>query len=171
MYDFDSWKIALISLGSNVGDKELYIGTAVQEIACIDGVEILASSSLMSTEPVGVSDQEEYLNQILLINTIIGPAQLLRMFKDIEKKIGRIARGYWGPREIDIDIATYEGVVLQEPGLIVPHPQFFNRNFMMMGAMELFPDYVVDGTNKTIAEIYNEIKDTISSQKVKKISS
>lgn len=168
MYELESWKISLIALGSNVGNRELFIGTAVQEIACVDGIEILASSSLMNTEPVGVTDQDTYLNQMLLINTNISPSVLLKTFKDIEKKIGRVDRGIWAPREIDIDIVTYEAVVSSAPELIVPHPQFFNRRFMMMGAMELFPDYVVEGTDKTIEEIYNEIKDRVSSQKVDK---
>lgn len=165
----ESWKIALISLGSNIGDRTLFIGTAVQEIACIENLEIIASSELMNTEPVGVSNpQNAYLNQMLLIHTQIIPEQLLKIFKEIEKKMGRENRGVWGSREIDIDIVTYEGVVMSYPELSIPHPQFFNRKFLMMGAIELFPDYIVDGIQMSIKEIYNEIKESVSSQKVEK---
>jgi 2-amino-4-hydroxy-6-hydroxymethyldihydropteridine diphosphokinase len=134
------FKKVLLSLGSNIGDRLLYINKALDEFGMIKDLKILSKSSLMETSPVGVSGQQNYLNAVILVETKIAPLQLLREIKTIEQRLGRKLRSRWAEREIDIDILTYEGVTLERPELSIPHKELPNRLFALKGCAELVPE-------------------------------
>jgi 2-amino-4-hydroxy-6-hydroxymethyldihydropteridine diphosphokinase len=167
-------KKVFVSLGSNLGDKESYIRSALEHIASLKNTEIVLRSSLMRTSPVVVRSQtveqteiqDDYLDQLILINTSLQPLELLREFKRLEKLMGRKQRPRWSEREIDIDVIIYEGVNINTDELTVPHPEFTNRLFVLKGCAELDPDYVVDGLGRTTKELYFNNIDRLREQRV-----
>jgi 2-amino-4-hydroxy-6-hydroxymethyldihydropteridine diphosphokinase len=121
---------AYLALGSNVGERESYLAKARSALES-EGVAILRSSSVQDTAPVGVVDQPRFLNQVLKVDTSLPPRALLNTVKDIEHRLGRRPTRRWGPREIDIDILRYDDLVVDEPGLRIPHPELENRTFLL----------------------------------------
>ena len=118
-----------LALGSNLGDREGYLRNARAALEA-RGIRILRASSVDETEPVGVVDQPRFLNQVLEAETELEPGALLNALKEVERRLGRTPGPRWGPREIDIDILTYEDRVVDEPGLKVPHPELERRPFL-----------------------------------------
>jgi 2-amino-4-hydroxy-6-hydroxymethyldihydropteridine diphosphokinase len=118
-----------LALGSNLGDRNRYLAAARDALPAA-GVTIIRQSRVAETEPVGVTDQPRFLNQVLEVETALEPRPLLETVKRIEDQVGRIQRQRWGPREIDIDILRYDGRRVDEPGLHVPHPELPNRPFL-----------------------------------------
>jgi len=134
------FKKVLISLGSNIGDRLFYITKAIDALSAVKDITVLSRSSLMETTPIGVTGQKNYFNAVVLIETKISPVKLLKEIKKIEQRLGRQVRSRWAEREIDIDILTYEGVVLETPELCIPHKELQNRLFALKGAAELVPE-------------------------------
>jgi 2-amino-4-hydroxy-6-hydroxymethyldihydropteridine diphosphokinase len=118
-----------LALGSNLGDRDRYLASARAALAAA-GVTVVRESRIKETEPVGVTDQPRFLNQVLEAETSLEPRPLLQTIKRIEDEVGRIQRQRWGPREIDIDILRYDGRRVDEPGLHIPHPELPHRPFL-----------------------------------------
>jgi 2-amino-4-hydroxy-6-hydroxymethyldihydropteridine diphosphokinase len=119
-----------LALGSNLGDRAGYLKaarTALPET----GITVVRASRVDETEPVGIREQPQFLNQVLEVETSLEPRPLLDALKRIEGQLGRTARQRWGPREIDIDILRYDGRVVDEPGLHIPHTELQNRPFLL----------------------------------------
>jgi 2-amino-4-hydroxy-6-hydroxymethyldihydropteridine diphosphokinase len=119
-----------LALGSNLGDRAGYLQAARQALSGA-GITIVRASRVAETAPVGIRDQPEFLNQVLEVETGLDPRSLLNAVKGIEEQLGRAARERWGPREIDIDILRYDGRVVDEAGLHIPHPELRNRPFLL----------------------------------------
>lgn len=114
-------KQAFLSLGSNLGNRAEFLKIAVRKLKNTIGIEILKESTPLNTTPLEVIDQPEFLNQIIKIETSLNPEELLEVVLRIEKEMGRIRKVDKGPREIDIDILSYEKVKINTQGLILPH--------------------------------------------------
>jgi 2-amino-4-hydroxy-6-hydroxymethyldihydropteridine diphosphokinase len=127
-----------LALGSNIGDRAGYLEAARQSLPDA-GIMLVRASRVAETEPVGVTDQPRFLNQVLEVETALEPQPLLEAVKTIEQQLGRSARQRWGPREIDIDILRYEGRTVDEPGLHIPHAELQNRPFLLDLLEELKP--------------------------------
>jgi 2-amino-4-hydroxy-6-hydroxymethyldihydropteridine diphosphokinase len=121
---------AWLALGSNLGDRAGHLRAAVEALPDA-GITLVRASRVAETEPVGVTDQPRFLNQVLEVETSLEPRPLLDSVKTIEQQLGRTARVRWGPREIDIDILRYDGRTVEEPGLRIPHPELQNRPFLL----------------------------------------
>jgi len=120
----------LLALGSNVGDRDAYLAAA--RAALVDaGITVKRESRVAETEPVGVTNQPRFLNQVLEAETVLEPRALLTTAKGIEQRLGRQPRPRWHPREIDIDILRYDNRNIDEPGLHIPHPELPNRPFLL----------------------------------------
>ena len=119
-----------LALGSNLGDRAGYLQAARVALPEV-GAIVVRASRVAETEPVGIREQPDFLNQVLEIETALEPRPLLDAIKGIERKLGRTARQRWGPREIDIDILRYDGRRVDEPGLHIPHPELPNRPFLL----------------------------------------
>lgn len=159
-----------ISLGSNIGNSIDFLKKAIELISKNSEIQIIKKSSLMKTSPIGQTKQNDFINQIVLIDTNILPLDLLNFFKEIESSLGRVQRKKWKEREIDIDIICYENFVLDHEKLKIPHPELFNRLFIILGALEIDPTYILEGTNTSFNEIYQSIKKKLTNQKVEFIS-
>ena len=131
---------AYIGLGSNLGDREATIEAAV---AALPGV--IAVSRLRETAPVGVLEQPPFLNGAVALETRLSPRELLDTLLAVERGLGRERHERWGPRTIDLDLLLYADVVLDEPGLTLPHPRLHERRFALEPLHELDPELVVPG--------------------------
>ena len=143
---------AYIALGSNLGDKEANLRRAL-ELLIERGVEIVKTSTLISTEPYGVTDQPQFLNGVCEVRTSLEPLELLHTLLDIEQEMGRVRLRHWGERNIDLDLLLYEDVVMDTPQLKLPHPDMQNRDFVLLPLAEIAPELVHPTLQKTISEL------------------
>jgi 2-amino-4-hydroxy-6-hydroxymethyldihydropteridine diphosphokinase len=141
--------IGLLGLGSNVGERRRHLQSAVDALPSA-GVEVLASSSIYDTDPVGeVLDQPSFLNACLRVRTELAPLELLDAVKRLEQELGRTAGGpRHGPRAIDIDILLLGDLQLRHERMTLPHEQLLSRRFVLIPALELdFQLQAPDGTH------------------------
>jgi 2-amino-4-hydroxy-6-hydroxymethyldihydropteridine diphosphokinase len=138
---------AYVGLGANLGDREATIRRAVALLDDVAGVAVVDVSALRETEPWGPVEQPHYLNGAVAIETDLGPRELLDALLDVERRLGRARddEERWGPRTIDLDLLLYGELVLEEPGLDVPHPRLHERRFALEPLAELAPEVVVPG--------------------------
>jgi 2-amino-4-hydroxy-6-hydroxymethyldihydropteridine diphosphokinase len=142
---------AYIALGSNLGDRGSNIRGGVAALGDLDDTELVGSSSVIETEPVGPSGQDPYLNAVAHIRTDLRPRGLLDALLQIEHCFGR-DRSHeqrWGPRTLDLDLLIYADQVIDQPGLCVPHPRMHERDFVLIPLAEIAPDLVVPVHKKT----------------------
>ena len=139
---------AYVGLGANLGPREITLQRAVELLAEAEGVDVLAVSQLRETEPVGVVDQPPFLNGAVRVDTTLTPRALLDTLLEIERALGRVREERWGPRTVDLDLLVYDDVVVDEPGLRVPHPRLHERGFALQPLAELDPDLVIPGRGR-----------------------
>lgn len=141
------WSDAYISFGSNIGDREIYINNAIDEIEHNPMCKIKNISSFFETEPYGNANQDKFINGAMYIKTILSPQELLLFLQEIEKNNGRERNIHWGPRTLDLDILLYEDNIITDDNLIVPHPDMNNRSFVLEPLCEIAP-YIVHPLEK-----------------------
>lgn len=129
--------VAFIGIGSNENDPAEQCRRAVAMIAAAGSISILRKSSLYSTEPVGVADQDWFVNAAVEIRTALQAVDLLGVLKDIEAGMGRTPGLKWGPRTIDLDILLYGQEVVRQERLIIPHPDLHRRRFVLVPLAEI----------------------------------
>ncbi len=124
---------AFLSLGSNLGDRVEMLGAARSALIARGGIRLAAFSPVIETDPVDVTDQPQFLNQVLSVDTHLSPHGLLDACLGVERAMGRdrSAGPRRGPRTIDVDILLYAGLSIDEPGLTVPHPRLAARPFFV----------------------------------------
>lgn len=152
----------LLGLGSNLGDRRAHLRDAVSSLPGVTGV-----SDVYETDPVGGPEQDRYLNIVVALDVSIVPGggpprapeeltghgepapitplELLAICQRIESAAGRVRDVRWGPRTLDVDVLWIDGIELDEPDLIVPHPRMFERRFVLAPLSELAPDILPDG--------------------------
>jgi 2-amino-4-hydroxy-6-hydroxymethyldihydropteridine diphosphokinase len=137
-----------LGLGSNVGDRRAHLEAAVRELPA-HGVQVLASSSVYETEPVGlVLDQREFYNACLRVETAHAPEELLDACKAVERSLGREPGGVrHGPRPIDVDVLLLGDMRFESDRLTLPHREVISRRFVLVPLLELDPQLTLpDGT-------------------------
>jgi 2-amino-4-hydroxy-6-hydroxymethyldihydropteridine diphosphokinase len=145
---------AYLSLGSNLGRREANIASALKMLG--QEAWILKVSSLYETEPVGYKDQPWFLNCVCSVETDLSPQALLKFVKAIERKLGLREDIRFGPRLIDIDILFYDGLILDSPDLIIPHPRLVGRAFVLLPLREIAPELVHPLLRATIEELWQK---------------
>jgi len=130
-----------IGIGSNLGDRLANVNSAIEELKNNPDIRIEKISSIIETAPIGGPAQGKYLNGVIKIKTEISANTLLCTLQNIEKKLGRIRAIKDGPRTIDLDILLYGDKIIDEPGLQVPHPKMFEREFVMKPLLEIEPNF------------------------------
>jgi 2-amino-4-hydroxy-6-hydroxymethyldihydropteridine diphosphokinase len=124
---------AYIALGSNLGDRQAYLDRALQALRARPAIVVTKTSPYHETEPVGgPPGQGKYLNAAAEIHTDLKPQQLLHLLLDVEQELGRVRTERDGPRTIDLDLLLYGEQIINEPGLIVPHPRMQERLFVLL---------------------------------------
>jgi 2-amino-4-hydroxy-6-hydroxymethyldihydropteridine diphosphokinase len=134
---------AVLALGANVGHRAATLHAAVERLAAADGVRVEAVSTIVETAPVGaVPDQPDFLNAVVLVETTLGPHELLALAHRVEDALGldRATKVPDGPRPIDVDVVAYGATVLAEDGLVLPHPRAHERAFVLEPWLELDPE-------------------------------
>jgi 2-amino-4-hydroxy-6-hydroxymethyldihydropteridine diphosphokinase len=121
--------IAYVALGSNLGDRAAYLARARVAIAALPDTRLMGESDVEETAPIGPPGQGPYLNQMVAIETMLSPTDLLARLLEIERANGRQRTVRWGSRTLDLDIVRYGDRAVTEPGLTIPHPQLPNRDF------------------------------------------
>jgi 2-amino-4-hydroxy-6-hydroxymethyldihydropteridine diphosphokinase len=145
-------KIVYLGLGSNVGDSEALLKSALAELDRPD-LKMRRVSGFYETEPIGLREQRWFLNLVAEFETELFPKQLLRRIRKIEMGMGRTRTVQNGPRTIDIDILLYGNVVMKTEELEIPHPRYRERRFTLMPLAELSPDLRDPVTRQTMAEM------------------
>ena len=147
----------LIGLGSNLDAPVQQINSAIERIIEHDSVSLVKSSSLYESLPQGPQDQNSFINAVIAVDTELEPLALLAFLQSIELTQGRIKTRHWGERTIDLDILFIENQVspINLPDLIIPHPHALSRDFVIIPALEVAPDWrLPDGTllNSALAD-------------------
>ena len=133
----------VIALGSNLGDRELNIDSAVAELAKI--IEVTNLSTNYETDPVGGPEHPMYLNAVLIAETHLDPHDLLIAMLEIENRLGRKREIQWGPRTIDLDLIVVGDEIIASEVLVVPHPRAHERAFVLEPWLEIDPGAYLPG--------------------------
>jgi 2-amino-4-hydroxy-6-hydroxymethyldihydropteridine diphosphokinase len=130
-------EIALIALGSNLGDRAAQLNAARNALSLLPGGTLIAASRVEETAPLGGRVQGPYLNQMVAIETSLEPPTLLARLQRIEQRLGRVRAGRWDARTIDLDIVRFGERRLATPALALPHPGLADRAFWQREVAEL----------------------------------
>lgn len=149
----------IVGIGSNVGNRVEFINTANTYIINEIG-NIKMSSSLYETKAWGNTQQSNFINCVVVVETSLLPLEIIEKLLIIEKNMGRIRSQKWSERIIDLDILFYNDVQINTPGLIIPHPHIQERNFVLDPINEIWPEFIHPKYLKTINRIKNESIDT-----------
>lgn len=153
--------VAYLCLGGNLGDREVWLKTAIEEIKKRVGA-VSAISSTYETEAWGVTNQQAYLNVCVEVNTQQTAEELITSLLSIESDLGRKRDVYhtYEPRTIDLDILFFNDEIIEFQHLVVPHPRLHLRKFVLIPLNDIAPNYVHPVFKKTITELLNECQDT-----------
>ncbi|MEX0698554.1 MAG: 2-amino-4-hydroxy-6-hydroxymethyldihydropteridine diphosphokinase [Acidimicrobiia bacterium] len=129
---------AAIGLGSNLGDRVAHLREAVARLGSAG--EVVRTSSLYETSPVGGPEQGPFLNAVVILNTGLDPWPLLQLLHQIENEAGRTRHVRWGPRTLDLDLIVYDAQRLHTELLTIPHPRAHERAFVLIPLLEVWPE-------------------------------
>ncbi|MCC7347841.1 MAG: 2-amino-4-hydroxy-6-hydroxymethyldihydropteridine diphosphokinase [Variibacter sp.] len=138
---------ALLGLGGNLGEVRTTLARAVEALCDGEAVRLRARSSDYLTPPWGMEAQPPFVNLCIAVETSLAPRALLERAFAVERAFGRdrSREQRWGPRTLDIDLLTYGGQAIDEPGLTLPHPRLLDRAFVLAPLAEIRPNLVVEG--------------------------
>lgn len=134
------WTRAYLSMGSNIGNKYYYLLGGIFAISQLKKTKVTVVSNFYSTDPVGYLEQDKFLNCAIEIKTQLLPYELLRELQKIELKLKRVRKFRWGPRTLDIDIISYGNLRLNNKDLVIPHPRYKERNFVLIPLLDIIRD-------------------------------
>lgn len=147
-----------LGLGTNLGNKEANLRTAIYKLQERIGKQV-SLSSFYETAPWGFESDHSFLNAAIGLETILSPIEILHITQEIEKELGRTKKsvnGSYSDRLIDIDILLYDNLVLQTPELTIPHPLMTERDFVMKPLIEIAGNVIHPTRQKTLSELYQE---------------
>ncbi|UCG86217.1 MAG: 2-amino-4-hydroxy-6-hydroxymethyldihydropteridine diphosphokinase [Gemmatimonadota bacterium] len=132
-------ELAYVALGSNIGDRTGNLALARLRLAALPRTTLRGASAVEETAAIGPQPQDDYLNQMVLLETELAPRRLLQSCHEIEREAGRQRSVRWGPRTLDLDIVLFGDLTIDEPDLVIPHPALPHRDFWQREIRELEP--------------------------------
>lgn len=148
-----------LGLGSNAGDREQHLRNAVEALAARH-ITVWKSASLYWTEPRDFEEQPWFMNTVVEVRTLLPPEALLRQCLEIEAAEGRVRDVPKGPRTLDMDVLLYKDLILDLPGLTLPHPHYRERRFVLVPLVELAPDLADPVCGLTMRQLLDLCPDT-----------
>jgi 2-amino-4-hydroxy-6-hydroxymethyldihydropteridine diphosphokinase len=142
--------VAFISLGSNIGNRYDYLSKAIEHLAKHSKIQLVNTSSVYETDPVGYEEQDLFLNMVIEVHTELSANELLDLCLKLELELGRKREMVWGPRTIDLDILLFNQENIKSEKLIIPHPRMLERNFVMIPLSEIKPDIIIPNIEKPL---------------------
>lgn len=155
---YREWSNAFISIGSNIGDKESNLNNAIELLTNSYDTSLVKASSYLKTEPWGFEDQDEFLNCVVEVKTLLSPRELLEKMQSIESEMKRERIIKWGPRIIDLDIILFNNEVNNEEDLVIPHPRMEDREFVLEPLNEIAPNMLHPILKKRVWRLLEELK-------------
>lgn len=143
-----------------MGDPASNCKDAVIRISNIEGITVLRVSSLYRTQPVGFEEQEWFANGVIEIRTSLKPHALMGVVHRVEREMGRIRVHKWGPRIIDIDILMYGQIIMDEDGLVIPHPEYHKRRFVLVPLNEIAPCAIHPAFGISVKGLLDRLQDS-----------
>lgn len=147
------WHTAYIALGSNMGDKQKYLDDAINTINDSPFCRVYKVSDFIITKPYGYTEQDDFLNGVMEIKTMLSPYELLEFIQKIEQDAGRTREIHWGPRTLDLDILFYDDLITEDNLLVIPHPEIEKRDFVLTPLKQIAPFKIHPLLNKRIIDI------------------
>lgn len=160
-------KKVILLCGGNKGNRAYYMNTARQMIEQAIG-KILQVSAIYESAPWGFQAEQNFYNQVVVVETRWAPLDILKKIWEIEKKLGRTRAGkQYSSRTMDIDILFYEQEIIDTPDLVVPHPQLHQRRFTLTPLAEILPHWVHPQFNQSIDVLLKQCTDSSSVEAIK----
>ena len=147
----------LLSLGSNLGDRDRYLENGIRSLEERAGT-VRKRSATLDTPAYGLTDQPDFRNLALELETALSPEELLSVLHEIEQEQDRVRLIHWGPRTLDLDIVYYGALVMETEDLTIPHRDRLNRDFVLRPLAEIAPDFVDPVEQKTILTLLRELE-------------
>ena len=147
---------ATVGLGSNMGDRLANLQFAIDSLTATVGTQVHCISPVYETDPVGGPAQDDYLNAVVVLKTILSPEQLLNATQQIELASHRERSQHWGPRTLDLDLLAMDDLTLNSQNLVLPHPRAHERGFVLLPWSTLDPDYLIPG-HRCVSELLAEV--------------
>jgi 2-amino-4-hydroxy-6-hydroxymethyldihydropteridine diphosphokinase len=139
------WRPAYVAIGSNLDGPREQVAAAIERLRTLPAARLEAVSRLYLSRPMGPQDQPDFVNAAAGLLTTLGPRELLDALLEIERAMGRVREGRWGPRRIDLDLVWMSGIRVDEPGLTLPHPGVSMRNFVLYPLADIAPTLDIPG--------------------------
>ena len=153
--------LAYLSLGSNLGKRQENIENALRALNAMAQMQCIQCSSFYETKPWGFFSKHLFINAVAIYRTTLPPESLLQITKNVETSLGRTQKSHneqYTDRKIDIDILMYNNLIYHSPQLILPHPYFHKRLFVLEPLVEIAPQIIHPLLEKTMTELLNELK-------------
>lgn len=144
---------AYLGLGSNMGDRAHQLQQAIQIIDRFQHIDVASVSPIYETEPVGYTDQPQFLNLCIEIETTLNPQELLKRCLETEEALHRVRKIRWGPRTLDVDILLYGNEIIEEDNLIIPHPRMTERAFVLIPLNDIASKHIEPRSQKLIENL------------------
>lgn len=164
----ECWRRSAVALGSNLGERALHLAEAVREITWLEGVRNLRASRPIETDPVGgPPGQGRYLNAAVVFETSLGPRALLAELQAIEARHGRDRTSgvRHAPRTLDLDLLVLGDVVLDEDGLVLPHPRLAEREFVLRPLSAIAPELLVPRHDRSVRELFEALETRLGARR------
>ncbi len=149
---------AIIAIGSNMGDRREYIKKAIDLMGERAG-NVTAVSDIIETKAYGYTDQDDFLNLAVALETRFEPEELLGILNEIEARLDRKREIRWGPRTIDLDIVFYGDRIVDTDKLHIPHVDMYNREFVLGPVCQIAPDLIDPRTGRSVSELLTELRE------------
>lgn len=151
------WHTAFVALGSNMGDKENYLEQALNSMRGKQEIRIKKVSEFMTTKPYGEAATDDFLNGAVKIETLFTPEELLNYMHELEAEAGRERKVHWGNRTLDLDIIFYDDTIMSTENLVIPHPDFMNREFVLIPIAQIEPSVMDPLSHKTVKMLLDRL--------------